>query len=139
MDVEKFRKDNISEKIIEYIAKNRKYINWWDQDGFNAILFDKWKEIDPRWNQPYHIYDFASWKESPFDEETYNKLINQPHIIHYNTYMKPWLYYCNHPRKDIFFHYLDMTKWAGWRPKEENKIWAYFKAKLRRLFFSKRA
>jgi len=71
-----WREHNVSQKVIEYIDKYKKIINRWDQDGLNAILWDKWKELDLRWNASYKyerikkpfIYHFTgSIKANKFD------------------------------------------------------------------------
>jgi lipopolysaccharide biosynthesis glycosyltransferase len=118
INLEKWRKENIGVKVIEYIEQNRKYlIN--DQDGLNAILVGKWGEIHPRWNQMPRIYDYLSWKESPHTEDIYEELLHKPYIIHFTNSPKPWYAglkaECRHPKKDLFFQYLDMTDWSGWR------------------------
>lgn len=118
INLKKWRKENIGVKVIEYIEQNRKYlIN--DQDGLNAILAGKWGEIHPRWNQMPRIYDYLSWKESPHTEDIYEELLHKPCIIHFTNSPKPWYaglkVECKHPKKDLFFEYLDMTDWSGWR------------------------
>ena len=140
IDLDKWSRDGITEKTIEHSRRNIGYINWWDQDALNVTLYGKWKEIDSRWNQLSQVYDLPSWEDSPFDKKTYETLIKQPFIIHFNTFRKPWLWGCQHPLKDLFFHYLDMTQWSSWRPKPENKIIASIGNKFKiysRILYSK--
>lgn len=121
LNLEKWRTENISDRAIEYLERNQEYVLNWDQDGVNAVLVDKWRELDPRWNQTPSVYKYRSWKDSPFTEEMYKAVIQQPYIVHFATAIKPWHYYCEHPAKDLFFQYLDMTSWTGWRPKKPLK------------------
>ncbi|MCM0592691.2 MAG: glycosyltransferase family 8 protein [Gloeotrichia echinulata IR180] len=118
INLEKWRSENIGEKVIEYVKHNREYVQN-DQDGLNAVLAGKWGELHPRWNQMPRIYHYSSWKDSPFAEDIYNELLHQPNIIHFTNSPKPWCsglrVECQHPQKDLFFHYLDMTDWSGWR------------------------
>jgi lipopolysaccharide biosynthesis glycosyltransferase len=118
INLEKWRKENIGEKVIECIKQNREYMKN-DQDGLNAILVGKWKEIHPRWNQMPRIYNYSSWQESPHGEDIYEELLHKPCIIHFTNSPKPWYAglkaECKHPKKDLFFQYLDMTDWSGWR------------------------
>jgi len=120
-NLEKWRAENISTQAIEYLEQNKEHVLNWDQDGVNAVLAGKWRELDPRWNQTPSVYKYRSWKDSPFTEEIYKSVIQQPYIIHFATAIKPWHYYCEHPAKDLFFQYLDLTPWAGWRPKKPLK------------------
>ncbi|AFY87962.1 MAG: General stress protein A [Chroococcidiopsis cubana SAG 39.79] len=120
-NLEKWRTENISTQAIEYLEQNKEHVLNWDQDGVNAVLAGKWRELDPRWNQTPSVYKYRSWKDSPFTEEMYKSVIQQPYIVHFATAIKPWHYYCEHPAKDLFFQYLDMTSWSGWRPKKPLK------------------
>ncbi|MDV2993645.1 MAG: General stress protein A [Chroococcidiopsis sp. SAG 2025] len=120
-NLEKWRTENISTQAIEYLEQNKEHVLNWDQDGVNAVLVGKWGELDPRWNQTPSVYKYRSWKDSPFTEEMYKSVIQQPYIVHFATAIKPWHYYCEHPAKDLFFQYLDMTSWSGWRPKKPLK------------------
>lgn len=116
INLEKWRTENIGKKVLESI-KRENLLN--DQDGLNLVLAGKWGELHPQWNQMPRIYNYSSWKASPFTEDVYNDLLHQPYIVHYTTTPKPWCaglkHGSRHPKKDLFFHYLDMTVWAGWR------------------------
>jgi lipopolysaccharide biosynthesis glycosyltransferase len=130
MNLEKWRSDNMSKKIIECM-KIEHLSN--DQDGLNAVLAGKWQELHPKWNQMPRIYDYSSWKDSPFPEPVYNELLHQPQIIHFSTLPKPWYAglqsECTHPKKDLFFHYLDLTSWSGWR----DSMWRRLTRKFMKL------
>ncbi|BAZ01309.1 hypothetical protein NIES37_53080 [Tolypothrix tenuis PCC 7101] len=75
--------------------------------------------IHPQWNQMPRIYDYSSWKESLFAEDIYNELLHRLYIIHFTNSPQPWCaglrVECQHPKKHLFFQYLDMTAWSGWR------------------------
>lgn len=112
----KWRKDNISQKVIEYIEQNKEKIRWEDQDGLNALLAGKWGEIDHRWNLLTQTFQNSSWSNGPIKEkEKYEELINQPYIVHFNTGSKPWHRENKHPYRDLFFHYLNVARQSGWR------------------------
>ena len=119
INLEKWRTDNTGSKVIEYIEQNRDSIRWLDQDGLNGVLAEKWGELDPRWNQMHAIHEYSSWREGPYAENVYNDVLHSPYIVHFTTPPKPWQKGCKHPGKDLFFQYLDMTDWSGWR----NTIW----------------
>jgi lipopolysaccharide biosynthesis glycosyltransferase len=130
MNLEKWRSENIGKKVIECM-KIEHLSN--DQDGLNAVLAGKWQELHPKWNQMPRIYEYSSWKDSPFPELVYNELLHQPQIIHFTTLPKPWYAglqnECTHPKKDLFFHYLDLTAWSGWR----DTIWRRLARKFMKL------
>ena len=115
INLEKWRIDKIGKKAIEYVEQNIETIRWWDQDGLNATLAGKWRELDPRWNQMSGIHEYSSWKDSQFPQDIYEELIHNPYVIHFNGCFKPWLPNCEHPSQTLFFQYLDLTAWSGWR------------------------
>ena len=47
------------------------------------------------------------------DRATYEELLRRPFILHFNTPEKPWEERNEHPRRDLFLHYLSLTRWAG--------------------------
>lgn len=71
-----------------------------DQDILNILFAGKWKALEDSWNVC-----------TPYFEK-----IQKPNIIHFTTRMKPWSFLWNgHPYGDLFYKYLDMTSWRGWR------------------------
>jgi lipopolysaccharide biosynthesis glycosyltransferase len=121
LNLQKWREDNISKTIFEYIKQNKEWVRWHDQDALNAVLAGKWGELDPKWNQMPYIFRFSSWKDSYFPEDVYNGLIQDPYIVHFSTREKPWKPNCNHPHKELFFQHLDMAIWSDWFDQQEAK------------------
>lgn len=140
INLEKWRTENIGSRVIEYIEQNRDSIRWLDQDGLNGVLVEKWGELDPRWNQMHAIHEYSSWRESPYAEDVYNDVLHNPYIVHFTTPPKPWQKGCKHPGKDLFFQYLDMTDWSGWRNTIWRRMWRRVRKEAKRLWgFTKNA
>jgi len=76
MDLDKWRKDDISEKIIDYITSRTLILP--DQDAINKILHGKIKVFDPKWNNQYCLGIL------------FTKL-SDTGIIHYISSRKPWI------------------------------------------------
>ena len=146
MNLEKWRTDNIAEKVIEYTKKNRDKVRH-DQDTLNVLLAGNWGELHPKWNQIHWIYESYFREDNPFPkednpyrnlpEDVYNEVLNNPCITHFTSYPKPFatgLRYpeCTHPRKDLFFQYLDLTAWSGWR----DTIWRRLNRKFLKIIKS---
>ncbi|GAB1545136.1 glycosyltransferase family 8 protein [Scytonema sp. NUACC21] len=129
INLDKWRADDIGNKVIEYIRQNTEYVRN-DQDGLNAILAGKWGELHPKWNQMPKVHEYSSWKESPFPKDVYQELIHHPCVIHFTNSPKPWYAglkaECQHPKKHLFFEYLDMTDWSGWRDTLWRRLWRKF-------------
>lgn len=119
IDLDKWRRDDIGLKVIKYMEQNKRYIRWYDQDGLNAVLAHKWGELDHRWNLCTTIFDNISWEEGPIkDKSIYTRLVSHPHIIHFNTWDKPWYPFNDHPHRNLFYTFLNMTEWKEWRAKD---------------------
>ncbi|HEY9635127.1 MAG TPA: glycosyltransferase family 8 protein [Coleofasciculaceae cyanobacterium] len=134
INLEKWRTDNIPQKVVEYLERNKDYVRDHDQDGLNAVLAGKWGELNPRWNQMPRIYTYSSWQDSPYDEPLYQELLEHPYIVHYTTSPKPWHQGCSHPAKDLFFQYLDQTAWSGWRNTIFRRAWRRATKEMKQLW-----
>jgi len=97
MNLELWRKKDISRKVLEFIEKNPHQILWWDQDALNAVLYDKWFPLDYRWN--YQVFRMAHLKIKPV-------------IIHFNTDVKPWN---GEPYlKEEYYYYRNRLNWTAY-------------------------
>lgn len=121
MDIEAFRREGIADRAIRFLARYPG-MQFPDQDALNALLVDRTRLIDPRWNQmaAAYAYDVARADESPFDAETLRHLQRDPFIVHYSGRPKPWEPGCRHPLRDEWTAALDRTVWTGWRPNAVN-------------------
>jgi lipopolysaccharide biosynthesis glycosyltransferase len=100
IDLNKWKNEKISEKVISCINANEKHAVLPDQYGLNVMLSGRWKELGSEWN---HLQNFP--------------IKNRPHIIHFAGSRKPIHNGGNINYRDLFFSYLDRTAWKGWRPK----------------------
>lgn len=123
MNLERWREEEISAKIVHFIEHHRDNVQWADQDGINAMLATSCLPLDPRWNVSVESF-VTSWEQSVFDQETFEHLTTDPAIVHFATHSKPWHSQCEHPKIHLFFEYLDMTRWKGWRPHRPRDAYA---------------
>jgi lipopolysaccharide biosynthesis glycosyltransferase len=115
MNIAKWRSEDIDVKLFQYLEKYREDVQHHDQEAMNAVFAGKWGEISPQWNQTPLLFGYSSWEESPYQELDYANAINNPYIVHFASNAKPWNSFEKHPFRDLFFDYLDMTAWSGWR------------------------
>jgi lipopolysaccharide biosynthesis glycosyltransferase len=115
MNITKWRSEDIDVKLFQYLEKYREDVQHHDQEAMNAVFAGKWGEISPQWNQTPLLFGYSSWQESPYQELDYSNAIHDPYIVHFASNAKPWNSFEKHPRRDLFFDYLDMTDWSGWR------------------------
>ena len=101
-NLEKFREENIAEKIISYIKTYQPILN--DQDGINAVLNGRWILLEPRWN-----ITLSSISKFLLDsKQNINSLKDNVGIIHYTSKFKPW----HIPKTKDDLVYLYYHKWA---------------------------
>lgn len=104
INVKKWREENSAATVVKCIADNEKYANYPDQYGINIVMANRWIELDPRWNW------FA---DTPCDD---------PFNIHFVGRKPMYQTYDNLPEfREIFFRYLNQTKWKGFKPIGETK------------------
>ena len=94
LNLEEWRHSNTTESILKYLREYREQVLWWDQDGLNAVLHDRWRPLHPKWNvMTSHFADFGSWEDSLLDATTFESIKSDPAIIHYSFVPKPWSAY----------------------------------------------
>jgi lipopolysaccharide biosynthesis glycosyltransferase len=118
INLEKWRLEKTGIEVVKCISQHKLL----DQEGLNIVLKDKWQEINPQWNQTCGIYECESWGKSPFTEEIFTNIVNNPFIIHFTSANKPWNSIGRHPAQPLFYYYLDLTAWSGWRFTQWNRI-----------------
>jgi len=119
MNTKKWREQQVTEKIIDCIDRNKKFANYPDQYGLNVVLANQWFELNPLWNL------FCTF-EHP-----------DPYLIHFVQRKPIYQSYDNSPEfKNIFYKYLNQTQWKNFKPigestryfkKLKNIIQKYFK------------
>lgn len=104
-----WRKHNISAQCVDYYHKNHERILFNDQDILNALFYNHKTTLPYKWNMQDAFYR----TKSPLNFST-DELLN-PKILHF-TNRKPWDYDNQHPLKDLFFDYQNLTQWKGMHP-----------------------
>ncbi len=108
LNLDKWRIDGSTKKILDFIKANPHRIHWWDQDALNIFFHDSYKAVDSYWNfSKMHVQQAGL---QPGQEKTV-----PIGIIHFYGGMgdKPWDYYCVHPLQYEYERYLKMTPWGG--------------------------
>jgi lipopolysaccharide biosynthesis glycosyltransferase len=117
IDLKKWRENNVSQRVIDYLFRYKNTVRWWDQEGLNVILVNKWTPLQHQWNVLNGLFrDYKQWNESRFSRCEYELMANAPYIIHYNTNIKPWHKDYPYPLREYFFAFVDQTVWRNWRP-----------------------
>jgi lipopolysaccharide biosynthesis glycosyltransferase len=117
VDLERWRRERVAERALEHLARHRREVRFWDQDGLNAVLAGGFGELDPRWNQLPQLHAWRAWRENPYGPERCQAALADPWIVHFASAKKPWHFGDAHPERARFFAALDRTAFAGWRPR----------------------
>lgn len=129
MNLKKWRDGNYLEKCLEYIKKYKGEPPVLSEGTINAVCKGEIKILHPRYNLMSAIIDLKSKKIMELTERRYysqrvvDEAIANPCLIHFlcGYYNRPWCKECNHPMKNIYLKYRNMTKWAK-KPLLDNKL-----------------
>lgn len=116
VDVNKWLSENVTEKVIDFISAHADKIRFWDQDGLNAVLHDRWMPIAPKWNQ--HVNLLPEKAAERFAPNAFQEALRDPAVVHYTTRSKPWHCRNTHPFKKYYFDYLKKTPWKRYACKD---------------------
>lgn len=115
LNLDELRKENFTEKSLEFFRRWSGDYRFWDQSAFNFLLHEKIEELPEHWNR-------ASWR---FDEQEGNSL---DCVLHYTT-SAPWLGGTARPSQVLFERF---SAEVGFHV---NRHTAAFKRKRRQQFF----
>ncbi|MEO8099434.1 MAG: glycosyltransferase family 8 protein [Acidobacteriota bacterium] len=127
VNVEKWRRTGVPGRVMEFIHQHAAELNYCDQDGLNAVLWDDWGELDSRWQVQPRLH-------ARLHEGT--QATADAWILHFTGRLKPWLYRGSTLSDRLFYQYLDRTWWSGWRPPSSPQAWLYrlYDSPLKNLF-----
>lgn len=133
VDLDRWRQSHVTERVMEFIHHNADELNYCDQDGLNAILWDRWAALDSRW-QVQPRFTTRGLPLPHLDPAERAQLTADPWIFHFSGRLKPWIYLGSTMPDRIFYEYLDRTWWTGWRPRVSMKagMYRFYDSGLRR-------
>lgn len=119
MNLEKWREEKITEQVLAFIENNPEKLKFHDQDALNAILHDRWLDLDPRWNA--QTYMMLQEKEHPTiqGQLKWNEARENPAVIHFCGHAKPWNADSEHPFRE---HYFDIREKTFFPIEKETKL-----------------
>jgi lipopolysaccharide biosynthesis glycosyltransferase len=115
VDLNKWREMDVFGRALDLTRRYVEDVRYCDQYALNVLFSQRWKALDPRWNQGSNLFAWNGASDGGFDPKLYSTLRNDPWIVHFTWNRKPWQYGCTHPYTRRFFRVLDRTDWRGWR------------------------
>lgn len=123
-DLDKWRRNECSKKIIDHAKNIRSAYVSPDQDLLNVVFVNQIKTIDLRYNyQPFHyLYNdklyMRTFKTNPYySYDQLKKARNDIKIIHCYRFLGrfPWNRNSNHPNEEIWDTYLKISPWDNYK------------------------
>ncbi|MBO1308631.1 glycosyltransferase family 8 protein [Enterococcus sp. 669A] len=106
IDIERWNDNKITEKTIDFLKNHSDKIIYHDQDALNAVLYEDWASLHPRWNmQTSLIFDRHPAPTKQY-EQTYKEGNATPAIVHFTGHDKPWNTLEDHPYQDEYMNLL---------------------------------
>ncbi|MEQ1693368.1 MAG: glycosyltransferase family 8 protein [Gemmatimonas sp.] len=110
LDLLAWKTERVRERALNYLHAHGDEVYFWDQEALNVAAAGRWRALDARWNLN------ASVPVRSRNMSLYGSA-DAPWIVHYTGQLKPWTYSAPvDSLRQLYFHYLDMTPWSGWRP-----------------------
>ena len=116
MNLARWRQDDVAAQAMSYLERYREDVFFLEQEALNVVLADRWVELDPRWNQNAGVAGRSFYRPTHLDPATYERVVNDPWIVHFTGSLKPWGV-CDARSRALYLRHLDATPWAGWRPR----------------------
>lgn len=120
-DINVLRNIDINTEIESYMGKYMRLINYADQDIFNGIFDGKIGVLSPKYNlmtiNIVHTYEEIQMLRRPtnfYCKDEIEEAKRETTIIHYTTNLlvvRPWFSNTNHPLRNEFRKYMDMSVW----------------------------
>lgn len=129
-DMKNWRENKCSERIIEYIMREKINYSAPDQDLLNIICKNEIISLDPKYNmQPIHLVFTTKCYYKYYPDTTYyqkekiDAAVNDVVIYHFFRFLGefPWHKGNLHPDNYLFDKYLAISPWNNYKKQKANK------------------
>lgn len=123
MNLDYWRKNNITEKITEFILHNPAICVYPDQDAMNFKLYNKVKFLEYKYN--YQELFFVPKERIFLHKGKWTNLVldrSTPVVMHYTGHFKPWHKGCTHPYKKLFIKFKAISPWKKEKLKSRHTL-----------------
>ena len=119
LNLDKWRKNSVRKKVLEFVRRKPNAIQFVDQCGLNAVIDGNWLSVSPKYNMQTAILAMESNdRKIHYDFDGIDDAVNCPVIIHYTGSSKPWHLLNDHPFKKIYWKYLSQTAYKRLLPSD---------------------
>jgi lipopolysaccharide biosynthesis glycosyltransferase len=112
LNLELWRRDGISERLVDYARANQERLGWTDQDSMNILLGHRRLSLHPRWNAMNSILEFP-WADEVFGADAVAEARAHPGIRHFEGPgdNKPWHEACARELRELYALHRRGTPW----------------------------
>nr|AYC79426.1 hypothetical protein [uncultured bacterium] len=112
MDLDRWRRDDITGALREVATKRGDTLAWPDQDALNLVLSGSRTALHPRWNTMNAVLGFAL-AEEVFGAQAVAEARARPGIRHFEGPgpNKPWHAACEQPGREAYLAHRRATPW----------------------------
>ena len=125
IDLQKWRENQVGQKILKYYNENREYLTSNDQDAINGALKGDIFFLNPKYNfyniYWFYPYDFLNGLMSGtyyYSRQIVHQAVQNPVIIHYLGEERPWRKGNKHKYRLAYEKYLKKTPWKDEKMEE---------------------
>lgn len=141
IDLKKWKKEAIEEKLLRFITNKHGKIQQGDQGAFNAVLSKNVYCFEPRFNSVTIFFDFSYkemiiYRKPPmfYEENLVKEAVENPNIVHFTTSFlsqRPWMTGCKHKYAEVWMKYKKLSPWRDTELWKNNKpFWKYVGIKI---------
>lgn len=124
INVEKWKELDMTRKCNEFMRTKSHLIVMHDQDVLNALAYDKWLRLPPKWNifNAFFLHPASKIFTDKYGCEV-EKSMKDVRIVHFCGPVKPWTAWV--PQGFVYRRYLRFTLWKNCRPSLHSQWKAY--------------
>lgn len=108
LNLEKWRRENLKDRVISFVKENPEVIRFVDQCGLNGVVDGEWIELDKKYNCLTGMLSARSLNICHAPQ--------LPVVVHYTGSSKPWHLNNKHPYKKLYWHYRNQTPYRSLFP-----------------------
>lgn len=112
IDLDKWRENNIPNKVRKFKTEHPELICTNDQCALNGVFKGQWKRLPLNWNFQSGLYRSSTQTKRIIEKDDSTNPIWSPFIIHYIGWYKPWLTPCYHPLASEYDRYRMMSSFC---------------------------
>ncbi|WP_227271907.1 glycosyltransferase family 8 protein [Roseobacter weihaiensis] len=109
-DLDGIDPDDFDRRVDEVVSIHLDRLELQDQDILNLMFAGQTHRLHLRWNANTRLYTPNDFEPGYTDGEA-QQAVAAPGILHFTDKRKPWSAKCNHPRRDLYWHFRNQTPW----------------------------